>query len=228
MTDPLLNRLTKNPALVERVAHFSPCRQYRYQLRITWDEALPLLVVVGLNPSTADEYKDDPTLRRVQGFARDMGRGGVLMLNAFAWRSTDPRGLLTTPDPVGPENTINNMAEWIQSAGPHRAVAAWGSNIQARRQLRFRLDQLNALWFDCFRRTKNGDPEHPLYLPAWLRPTPWNYDVQSPDVLAARREQLKAAAAIIEGRDIRGATLGLFDQFAEEFLLTSDESPRPE
>ncbi len=158
-----------------RTAHFSPCRRYRYWLRIVWDASLPLLVVVGLNPSTADEFKDDPTLRRVQGFAHDMGFGGVLMLNAFAWRSTDPRGLIGIPDPIGPENTVQQLATWIDEAGPHRAIAAWGANIASMKSLRFRLTQLAALRFDCLRKTKDGHPEHPLYLPAELRPIPWNY-----------------------------------------------------
>lgn len=162
-----------------RTAHFSPCRQYRYWLRIVWDDAKPLLAVVGLNPSTADEFKDDPTLRRVKAFARDMGRGGILMLNAFAWRSTDPRGLIGISDPVGPENTIENLADWIEGAGPHRAIAAWGSNIESKKPLRFRLAQLGLLNFDCLRRTKGGHPEHPLYLPAELRPAPWNYTAES-------------------------------------------------
>jgi len=160
----------------KRTAHFSPCRAYRYWLRIAWDDSKPLLVVCGLNPSTADENNDDPTLRRVQGFARDMDRGGVLMLNAFAWRSTDPRGLLNIADPVGPENTVDNLAAWIDLASPdRRAIAAWGGNI-IKPALRFRLEQLKPLRFDCLRKTKSGQPEHPLYLPAELRPVPWNYE----------------------------------------------------
>lgn len=158
-----------------RTAHFSPCRLYRYRLTITWDPSLPLLVVCGLNPSTADETKDDPTLRRVQGFARDMGRGGVLMLNAFAWRSTDPKGLLTVDDPVGPENTVENLCRWITEAGASHAVAAWGGNID-RKKLRARAVELGRIQWHCFRQTASGNPEHPLYLPASCRPHPWNFE----------------------------------------------------
>lgn len=167
---------------VKRTAHFSPCRRWRYWLRIVWDELKPLLVVCGLNPSTADEYQDDPTLRRVQGFARDMGRGGVLMLNAFAWRDTDPKGLLSSDDPVGPENTIANFRQWI---GDQTPVAAWGGNI-ARKQLRYRAAQLLAIKWDCFRMTSRKDPEHPLYLPASCRPIPWNYVTTTPTVPSIR------------------------------------------
>jgi len=154
-----------------RTTHFSPCRRYRYQLRIVWDDTLPLLCCIGLNPSTADETKDDPTLRRVQGFARDMGRGGVLMLNAYGYRSTDPKVLLSISDPCGPENTPANLRQWIEETGT-TAIAAWGANIGHDWQVILKYELSN---LDCFRITKSGYPEHPLYLPASLRPVAWNY-----------------------------------------------------
>jgi len=161
----------------ERYAHFSPCRRYRYWLKILWSDD-PLLVVIGLNPSTADEYVDDPTLRRVQRFARDMGKGGVIMLNAFAWRATDPKDMIGKPDPIGPENTIDNLIDWIGPNGP--AVAAWGCTVKKKARLWKRhLDLSKGLRLDCFRRTQGGMPEHPLYLPASLRPVPWNYSTES-------------------------------------------------
>lgn len=161
-------------ALETRTAHFSTDRAYRYWLKIVWDESLPLLCVVGLNPSTADEVKDDPTLRRVKGFARSYGLGGVLMLNAFAYRSTDPAGLIPLGDPCGPENTIDNFLKWIKEFNVGMTVAAWGSNI-TKKPLRYRLEELNAVGWLCFRKTKTGLPEHPLYLPKDLKPVPWNY-----------------------------------------------------
>lgn len=157
-----------------RSAEFSPCRRYRYTLRIVWEPSLPLLVVVGLNPSTADESKDDPTLRRVQGFARDMGRGGVLMLNFFAWRETNSALLRQVAEPVGAENTPENFWRWIQSAGGLRPVAAWGTKAKQLDPARWEMLRRSTR-FDCFRTTKDGEPEHPLYLPADLRPRQWNY-----------------------------------------------------
>lgn len=159
-----------------RTAYFSPCRRYRYWLKIVWDETLPLLVVCGLNPSTADETKDDNTLRRVQQFARDMGLGGVLMLNAFAWRSTDPKGLLTCADPVGEFNHIAHLQTYMKMHGAGgKPIAAWGANIWNKKPLRYRIPHLLMLDWDCLRRTKQGHPEHPLYLPPSCRPIPWNY-----------------------------------------------------
>lgn len=149
-----------------RAAAFSPCRRYRYRLVIRWSEG-DLLTVIGLNPSTADEVQDDPTLRRVKGFARDMGLAGVQMLNAYAWRSTDPSVLRTIADPVGPENTLENLKSWIRECSPC-AVAAWGTKIILERER----ELLTLPHLHCFRRTKAGKPEHPLYLPAELRPVP--------------------------------------------------------
>ena len=101
-----------------------------------------------------------------------MGLSGVLMLNAFAWRSTDPNGLLDTDNPVGDENTVPNFARWIEEAGAERAVAAWGNNIERLGFLR-REEELKQLPLSYFRMTKPGHPEHPLYLPSELRPEPW-------------------------------------------------------
>lgn len=74
-----------------RSAVFSPCGTYRYELRRTWESSLPILVTIGLNPSTADGYGDDPTIRKEIGFASRWGYGGIVKVNMFAFRSTDPR-----------------------------------------------------------------------------------------------------------------------------------------
>ena len=64
---------------VQRSAEFSECRLYRYSLRIVWGTALPLASFVGLNPSTADEWQDDPTVRRCRTFAESWNCGGLLI-----------------------------------------------------------------------------------------------------------------------------------------------------
>jgi len=98
------------------------------------------------------------------------------MLNAFAYRSTDPSKLEQVDDPVGPDNKIELIQRWIHEASPNKpAVAAWGIRIAERKKLRFRLEELNRLRLDCFTRTKDGHPNHPLYLENGLKPKPWNY-----------------------------------------------------
>lgn len=83
-------------------AAFSPCRRYRYRLWRTWGDAAPAVFVM-LNPSTADEIENDPTVERCERRARAMGFGGLRVANIFSLRSTDPTALYTSDDPVGPE-----------------------------------------------------------------------------------------------------------------------------
>ena len=71
-------------------ANFSRCRQFRYTLWRRWDKTLPPVMMIGLNPSTADAHRNDPTIRRCIGFAKRWGHGGLVMTNLFAFRATYP------------------------------------------------------------------------------------------------------------------------------------------
>lgn len=141
-------------------AYFSPCRTWRYSL--TRDVA-PLtgegtVAFIGLNPSTADEVEDDPTIRRCIGFARAWGYAQLKMLNLFAFRSTDPAGLLDAEDPVGPENDCV-IAKVI--GGSELVVCAWGA-FPADGRVAAVLPLVGSA--KCFGLTKNGSPRHPLYV----------------------------------------------------------------
>lgn len=166
--------------LGHRSADFSPCRNWRYCLRRTWEPDKPWVLFVCLNPSTADESEDDPTIRRCIGFAREWGYGGMAIGNVYAWRSTDPRGLQDTPDPVGAENDI-----WLGRLArtTHLIVCAWGTHADRSRAQRVAAilsgdltlegdpeprRVLNALAVNA-----NGSPGHPLYLRSTLQPEPW-------------------------------------------------------
>jgi hypothetical protein len=85
-------------------AAFSPCRHYRWWLARCWDPAAPVVLLIGFNPSLATAQRDDPTLRRLQGFARRWGYGGVEVLNLFARIAASPAALRRSTDPVGSEN----------------------------------------------------------------------------------------------------------------------------
>lgn len=142
-------------------AEFSACRQYRYELRRTWQAARPAVMFVGLNPSTADELRDDPTVRRCIGFARSWGFGSIVLVNLFAYRSTDPVQLAQVTDPIGPDND-----NWIKCACEYveLIVAAWGvhGSLNSR-------DEAVLSWLPpahCLGTTKAGAPRHPLYLAA--------------------------------------------------------------
>jgi hypothetical protein len=151
-------------------AIFSPDRIYRYVLWRRWDDQLPAMNVIGLNPSTADETVDDPTIRRCIGFAKREGCGSMFMTNVFAYRSTNPHVLsdpYVFPSAVGPDN--DGFIEKI-AAHAQVVVAAWGAEPVAEdraRELRPVLHRARASWLlgvYCLGKTKSGAPRHPLYL----------------------------------------------------------------
>jgi len=154
-------------AIVERSAWMSDCRAYRYSLWRRWG-AGPYAMFVGLNPSTADEMSDDPTIRRCIGFAKAWGYEALCMTNLFAYRATKPADMLKQHDPIGPSNDAH-LQKLAAEAGV--VVAAWGTHgTHKGRHLAVR-EMLPAMHY--LRLTKDGHPGHPLYLPASLRPVPW-------------------------------------------------------
>ncbi|WNZ48461.1 DUF1643 domain-containing protein [Leptolyngbya boryana CZ1] len=148
-------------------AIFSPCRRYRYVLWRRWanDWSSNYAMFVGLNPSTADETQDDPTIRRCIKFAKDWGYSGLCMTNLFAYRATNPKDMIASVDPIGSDND-KYLLEY--SARARIVVAAWGNHgTHHDRHLDVK-KMLPNLY--CLRRTKRGMPWHPLYLPQTLHP----------------------------------------------------------
>jgi hypothetical protein len=123
---------------------------------------------VGLNPSTADEAVNDPTIRRCVGFAQAWGYGSLCMVNLFAFRATEPRAMKDCEEPVGKQND-----EWLQrlAAGAAIRIAAWGNHGSYKGR-----DAIVAKFLGrmhCLGRTKKGDPRHPLYVRGSQRPVPY-------------------------------------------------------
>jgi len=152
-------------------ARFSDCGQYRYALWRIWGEG-PLATFVMLNPSTADEATNDPTVERCERRARAMGFDGVRVANIFALRSTDPRVLYGHPDPVGPLNDAAIM-EAVRDAG--MVICAWGGhgNLHGRGQAVGDLLRQHGLDLHCLAVNADGTPQHPLYIGYEQRPKPW-------------------------------------------------------
>jgi hypothetical protein len=151
-------------------AEFSYCRNYRYVLYRIWSQDLPKISFIGLNPSTANEQSDDPTIRRVRSFARNWGYGGFYMLNIFAWVTAYPEELLKCPDPVA-END-----KWLKKIGDlsKDVLFAWGSFKEAKQRASVVIPMFpEAL---CFLKNKDGSPVHPLYQP--LNRIPIKYNTQ--------------------------------------------------
>lgn len=159
----------------ETTAEFSFGREHRYWLERAWSETNPRrLVVIGLNPSTADELVDDPTIRRCINFAKREICGGLIMVNLFGYRATSPNDLKRAVNPAG-----TNIDAYISSAcaAPDRVVvAAWGvhgeycgRDVEVKKLLaRLRVDVHH------FGLTKDGHPRHPLYLAASTPLTKWD------------------------------------------------------
>lgn len=141
-------------------------KEYRYTLKRIWNEKLPKCVVIGLNPSTATEEADDPTVRRCVGFAKREGCGSLCILNIFAFRSTNPRKLISCVDPVGEENDkyivkeCSNAKVIIAAYGAHGKLN--GRDAEVLRLLKTKLPEKKIM---CFGITKHGNPKHPLYQP---------------------------------------------------------------
>jgi len=157
------NRPSHVPVDAARDATFSQDRVYRYQLvRSTGCPNQALVNFVGLNPSTADESSDDPTVRRLIGFARRRGFGSFILTNLYAFRATDPRALTLAADPIGPENFTYLAAAARDS---QCIVPCWGTHGALRSRGREVLKLLRRLGdIRVFGLTKGGEPIHPLYL----------------------------------------------------------------
>lgn len=123
---------------------------------------------VGLNPSTADETTDDPTVRRCIAYAQDWGYGALCMTNLFAFRATRPEDLKAAAEPVGPENDRFLLRHAARAEIVVAARGNHGAYLGREARVRALITDL-----DCLRRTGGGHPGHPLYLPKTLRPVPW-------------------------------------------------------
>src|SRR5947209_3183504 len=104
--------MTKEPQNSD--AYISPDGQYRYWLIRKWDKLLPVIAVIGVNPSTADATANDATIRKDIGFARRLGYGGVLKLNVAAFRARDPKVCKAASDPIGPHNSVQHIYEYVE------------------------------------------------------------------------------------------------------------------
>jgi hypothetical protein len=147
---------------MNKTALLSADNIYRYQLSRIWDEEKPKILFIMLNPSIADEFVEDPTIRRVVNYAKDWWYGGVYVGNLYAFRSTDPKGLKCIADPIGPEN-INHIQTLISLVD--KVIYAWGNEQKEPDWLKKIVETPY-----CIEISKKGIPKHPLYLKKCLIP----------------------------------------------------------
>ena len=155
-------------------AIYSACETYRYRLDRRWSDAPPLTWIM-LNPSTATEAANDPTIARCEARARAGAYGGLRIVNLFALRATRPADLKRHPSPHGPANDGHLLDA---CAGAACVVAGWGVHgvhldrgADVRRLLRDSGVAIHTLGL-----TQHGQPRHPLYVAYATQPEPWPHD----------------------------------------------------
>ena len=134
---------------------------HRYFLSRTWGSEGLTIAFIGLNPSTADEQNDDPTIRRCVSFAKQWGGSSLWMVNLFAFRATKPAALKNATDPIGSQNDA-----WLDAAITRAdiVVAAWGNHGQLDNRAKF-VTAKYSTQLKTLRVTRAGMPSHPLYIP---------------------------------------------------------------
>lgn len=154
-------------------AVYSRCGRYRYALTRVWDGRGARIAWVMLNPSTATEVRNDPTIERCERRARALGYGAMRIVNLFALRETRPARLKRAPDPVGADNdsALAEAAQWADDVlcawGVHGAHLGRGAAV-ARLLVRGHARLL------ALGETKDGHPRHPLYVGYAVAPRPWS------------------------------------------------------
>ncbi|MFH1984814.1 MAG: DUF1643 domain-containing protein [Pseudomonadota bacterium] len=146
-------------------AVFSPCRTWRYALWRVWGQAEAYCMWILINPSTADETDNDPTIRRCAGYARDLGFNAMCVTNLFAFVATSPVKMKRSWDPVGPDND-----RWVMRLAKRAGmiIAGWGNDGKfagRANEIRSMVPRIH-----CLHMTSIGEPGHPLYLKRALKP----------------------------------------------------------
>jgi len=148
-------------------ADFSPCGKYRFALWRIWDESKPFVMFIGLNPSTANETFNDPTIKSVIRLSKFNGFGGVYMMNCFPLVSTNPdilKDFWQSGNPfIQNQDTINRNKLKEMATKCIAVVFAWGSfkvvkEVKRDKELMQMFPNAMALFIN-----KNGSPKHPLY-----------------------------------------------------------------
>lgn len=163
-------RAFKTEAIASEVA-YSDCGAYRYCLSRRWAPG-GIVNFIMLNPSVADEHRNDPTVERCERRARMLGFGGFSVTNIFAWRDTDPHAMRRATAPEGPENDGILLTEARRA---QQVIAAWGTHgaHRARGSQAEALLREAAIPMFHLGLSKQGHPRHPLYVPYAQQPVFW-------------------------------------------------------
>jgi hypothetical protein len=159
--------MNSNIPSVQKSAIISPCGLYRYELRREWDSTSAPYISGMLNPSTADDEIDDPTITRNCKRARSLGCGSLIVWNLGAGRSTSPKNWMAMADPIGPANDTHIRRVLIECRERNGIAAiGWGAlgSFMGRDQVALKIANAAGVTLQCLGITKNGQPRHPLYV----------------------------------------------------------------
>lgn len=151
-------------------ASFNEERTHRQSLWRIWDESLPLLYVIGMNPSVANEKKNDPTVERCQRRARLRGYGGLIMLNMQDVIETDSKKLdqMTNSERCTNSNALALISA-VEAAEKNKGdiLCAWGKPGQKYGAVAWLATQAarRRVTLFCLKKNADGSPQHPLYIP---------------------------------------------------------------
>lgn len=140
-------------------AVFDPTNTYRWLLWRRWNISKGMVMFIGLNPSRAGEFRHDPTIRRVAGFAKRWGFGGMFMMNLFSYISTDPDNLQTWEE----QNFFTD--QWLDHIAleSDAIVFCWGRFKEARERSLEVMAKFPGAY--CIEHNKDNTPVHPLFAP---------------------------------------------------------------
>lgn len=154
----------KELKIVKRDAYIEG--EYRYWLTRIWDEDLPRMMWVLLNPSIADSNDDDPTAKKCMGFAKGLGYGSIEIVNLFAYIATDPDNLKDVIEKQGKSVAIGPKTdEYIKAAAKrcNLIVLGWGNNADKFKRCKDVIELLSERELKCLKINKSTQPKHPLY-----------------------------------------------------------------
>lgn len=167
---PILKTFESSSSFSE--AEYSTCGLYRFRLTRTWDQSERHALFIMLNPSTATEIKNDPSVERCERRARALEFGSFTVCNLFAYRSTNPKKLKEIGDPTG---IGNDAAITSSSKCADIVVCAWGNHGAhlSRGRLVESMLRDNGCDLHHLGITAQGFPKHPLYVSYSVKPAIW-------------------------------------------------------
>ena len=167
-----MNMVDIKTKAIKSSATFSDCAQYRYNLMRQFSNGTRVINFIMLNPSTANENVNDPTIAKCENRSIKLGFDKMVITNLFAYRATDPSDMMIVDDPIGEENDnyILNHAKCAELV-----LCAWGNHGEYRYRSEdvIRMLKKNGIKLHALKLNSSGEPAHPLYLSNKLEIFEW-------------------------------------------------------